>query len=146
MTCPTFKRLFMAVSLLLLILLAAPPVGAAVKDGSQAAQKAALAWLTLVDQGKYRASWQESGAFFQGAMDAEKWDQLMQGVRKPLGKTLSRKFFSAQARQTMPGAPDGQYFLLLFKTSFAKKKSAEERVTLIQEKGRGWRVVGYFIK
>lgn len=146
MTCPSFNRPLMVVSLLLLILLIAVPSQAATDGGAQAAQKAALAWLKLVDQGKYKASWHESGAFFQGAMDAARWDQLMQGVRKPLGKTLSRKFVSAQARQTMPGAPDGQYFLLLFKTKFANKKSAEERVTLIQEPKRGWRVVGYFIK
>jgi len=146
MTCPAFNRMFMAVPLLLLVLLLALPAQAAENKGAQAAEKAAQAWLKLVDQGDYKKSWHESGAFFQGAMAAEKWDQLMQGVRKPLGKTLTRKFASAQARQTMPGAPDGQYFLLLFKTSFANKKAAEERLTLSHEKGRGWRVVGYFIK
>jgi hypothetical protein len=136
----------MAASFMLVALLLAIPTQAAAKDQSQAAQKAALAWLKLVDQGKYQDSWHESGAFFQGATDAAKWDQLMQGVRKPLGKTISRKFVSAQARQTIPGAPDGKYYVLLFKTSFANKKSAEETVTLISEPKRGWRVVGYIIK
>lgn len=146
MTCLAFNRFLVAVPLLLIALLLAAPAQAAAKDEAQAAQKAALAWLELVDRGDYKASWHESGAFFQGAMAAEKWSQLISGVRKPLGKALSRKLASAEVRQTMPGAPDGKYFLLLFKASFANKKTAEERVTLIHEPKRGWRVVGYFIK
>lgn len=146
MTCLAFSRFLVAVPLLILALLLAAPAQASAIDEAQAAQKAALAWLELVDRGDYKASWHESGAFFQGAMAAEKWSELIGGVRKPLGKVLTREFSSAQVRQTMPGAPDGKYFLLLFKTSFAKKKSAEERVTLIHEPKRGWRVVGYFIK
>ena len=146
MTCPVFKRMFLAAPLLLIALLLLAPAQAGAGELAPAAQKAALAWLKLVDQGDYQASWRESGALFQGAVTAEKWIQSMNGVRKPLGKALSRKYASGQARQNMPGAPDGNYMLLLFKSSFSNKKSAEERVTLIDEKGRGWRVVGYFIK
>lgn len=146
MTCPLFKRFLMAAWFMLVALLLTAPAHAAAKDLSQAAQKAALAWLELVDQGKYQDSWHESGAFFQGANEVAKWDQLMQGVRTPLGKMNSRKFVSAQARQIIPGLPDGKYYVLLFKTGFANKKSAGETVTLIHEPKRSWRVVGYFIK
>jgi hypothetical protein len=146
MACPILKRFVMAVPLLCLALLLLVPAQAWPADDAKDAQTAAQAWLKLVDSGDYKASWQESGAFFQGAMAAEKWSELIKGVRPPLGKVLSRKFVSATPRQTMPGAPDGKYYMLLFKTSFSNKKAAEERVTLIHEPGRGWRVVGYLIK
>ena len=42
----------------------------------------------------------------------------------------------------MTGAPDGQYESILFRTSFAQKSSAAERVILSREP-EGWRVVDY---
>ena len=140
-------RLFLAAPLLVLaLLLTVPAVQAAQNSQAQAAQKSALAWLALVDQGDYEASWKESGAYFQGAMAAKEWSRLISGVRGPLGKVLSRKLASSEVRQTMPGAPDGQYYVLVFKSSFENKKTAQESVTLILEPKRGWRVVGYVIK
>lgn len=140
-------RLLLAAPLLVLaLLLTVPAVQAAQNGQAQAAQKSALAWLALVDQGDYEASWKESGAYFQGAMAAKEWSRLISGVRGPLGKVLSRKLASSEVRQTMPGAPDGQYYVLVFKSSFENKKTAEESVTLILEPKRGWRVVGYVIK
>ena len=46
----------------------------------------------------------------------------------------------------LPGAPDGQYVVIQFKTAFANKQSAIETVTpMLEEDGR-WLVAGYFIK
>ena len=141
------RRLLLAAPLLVLaLLLTVPPVQAAQNGQAEAAQKSALAWLALLDRGDYEASWKESGAYFQGALAAKEWSKLISGVRGPLGKVLSRKLATSEVRQTMPGAPDGQYYVLMFKSSFKNKKSAEERVTLILEPKRGWRVVGYVIK
>jgi len=46
----------------------------------------------------------------------------------------------------MPGAPDGQYVLMQFETSFTNKKSAVETITFMLEKDGQWRAAGYFIK
>jgi hypothetical protein len=140
------QRVLFSVSALLLIAAFFIPSQAAAGGSAKAAEKAALEWLKLVDKGDYITSWKESGAFFQGAMAAEKWSELINGVRVPLGQVTSRKLAAAQARKTMPGAPDGEYYILQFKSSFTSKASAVESVTVINEKGRGWRVVGYFIK
>jgi len=45
----------------------------------------------------------------------------------------------------LPGAPDGQYEMLEFQTSFALKKDATETVVLAREPS-GWKVDGYFIR
>jgi hypothetical protein len=46
----------------------------------------------------------------------------------------------------LPGAPDGEYVVIQFETSFENKKSAIETVTPMIEINGGWRVSGYFIK
>lgn len=136
---------FMAAALLLALALFMPsPAWSA--DPAGAAEKAALAWLRLVDKGDYLASWKESGEYFQNGITADKWGQAIYGVRLPLGQVTSRGLAVTKARQAMPGAPDGDYYVLLFKSSFTGKKKALETVTLVNEPDRGWRVVGYYIK
>jgi hypothetical protein len=45
----------------------------------------------------------------------------------------------------LPGAPDGEYVVIQFESSFEKKKSAVETVTPMLEKDGKWRVSGYYI-
>jgi hypothetical protein len=47
--------------------------------------------------------------------------------------------------KSLPGAPDGDYEVVQFQTSFANKAIATETVVLSHE-ASGWKVDGYFIK
>jgi len=47
---------------------------------------------------------------------------------------------------SMPGAPDGEYVVIQFESSFANKKSAVETVTPMKGEDGVWRVSGYYIK
>jgi len=114
--------------------------------GEKAAVAAAQKWLVLIDQGDYSASWKEAAPFFQGAVTETSWETYMASFRKPLGNLLSRKLKSAQHMTELPGAPDGQYVVMQFETSFANKKSAIETVTFMLEKDGRWKSAGYFIK
>ena len=111
-----------------------------------AAVAAAKAWLSLVDSEEYEESWNEAAEFFKGVVAADKWQQSMQTLRKPLGKNISRELKSKRYRTTMPGAPDGEYVVIQFNASFENKKSAVETVTPMLDKDGKWRVSGYFIK
>ncbi len=115
-------------------------------EAEKAAVVAAKAWLKLVDQGKYSNSWKEAAGYFKKAVTKEQWEQSMQAVRKPLGKILSRKLKSKNYMTSLPGAPDGEYVVIQFETSFENKKSAIETVTPMLGKDGKWRVSGYFIK
>jgi len=66
----------------------------------------------------------------------------MEGRRVPFGKMLSRTFIGAAYTRKLTGAPDGHYESILFRTSFAHKAVAAERVILSLESG-AWRVVDY---
>ena len=66
----------------------------------------------------------------------------MEGRRQPFGRVHSRVFIGAAYTQKLTGAPDGQYESILFRTSFAQKSGAAERVILSREPD-GWRIVDY---
>ena len=123
---------------------------AAVMADNSGREKAAIAsaekWLKLVDQGKYIESWKESADYFKRAVSQEQWEQAMKSGREPLGKLISRKVANALYTTSLPGAPDGQYVVIQFNTSFENKKSGIETVTPMVDKDGRWRVSGYYIK
>jgi Protein of unknown function (DUF4019) len=120
-------------------------VGHAAPKPEAEATKAAQSWLAFIDAGLYGESWDAAAKVFQGAITREQWASTVAGVRGPLGKLGTRGAKSAQLRTSLPGAPDGKYVVVQFKTSFAQKKSAVETVTIYLEGGT-WMVSGYFIK
>lgn len=137
------RRIAMLSTLALLALM----LGAqAQQKPEQAAQDAASSWLALVDNGKYAESWKEAAELFRNAITPEKWQQSLHAARDPLGKLLSRKVISANYTKTLPGAPDGEYVVIRYESSFEHKQSAIETVTSMLERDGKWRVSGYFIK
>ncbi|HSR09450.1 MAG TPA: DUF4019 domain-containing protein [Bryobacteraceae bacterium] len=103
------------------------------------------AWLKLVDGGKYADSWKEASSYFRSRVPEKTWVSMVQGVRAPLGSLVSRSQASVTFAKTLPGAPDGNYALMQFQTSFQKKTSAVETLTMMSD-GDQWRVAGYFIR
>ncbi|MGA2069949.1 MAG: DUF4019 domain-containing protein [Sedimentisphaerales bacterium] len=112
----------------------------------QAAIDAAQKWLSLVDGGQYSESWEQAAGYFRNAISKDKWEQTIKAVRVPLGAQMSRVVASKQYTTSVPGAPDGQYVIIQFTTSFKNKASATETVTPMLDKDGSWRVSGYFIK
>jgi hypothetical protein len=107
---------------------------------------AAEAWLALVDNEKYGESWDEAAEIFKGAVTRDQWIQTMQTIRRSLGKTLGRELKSSFYRTTLPGAPDGEYVVIQFTTSFGNNNSTIETITPALDKEGKWRTTGYYIK
>ena len=120
--------------------------GAAEADDKSEAIAAAEAWLALVDNAQYGQSWKEAASLFKGAVSESKWEEQMKGGRAPLGALTSRTVKKADYYTSLPGAPDGEYVVIQFQTSFANKSSAVETVTPMKDDDGRWRVSGYFIK
>jgi opacity protein-like surface antigen len=112
----------------------------------KAADTAARAWLSQIDAGNYGKSWQDAASYFQGAISEKGWTDALTGARKPLGSLLSRKLSNERSTKSLPGAPDGNYVVMQFDTSFSNKKSAVETVTFVQEKDGKWKAAGYYIQ
>jgi len=115
-------------------------------EEEQAAVEAANQWLALVDSAQYERSWEESSEIFQNAVSKSAWEQQLHGVRNPLGSLISREVQSTQYATSLPGAPDGEYVVITFRTSFENKKTAIETVTPMKNKLGVWRVSGYYIR
>jgi hypothetical protein len=112
---------------------------------SQPAVGAMTTWLHVIDEGRYGESWDDASKLFQGAVTRERWVSAMSGGRKPLGDLVKRVLKSATFRKSLPGAPDGEYFVIQFSASYSGKADAVETVTAVHE-GNDWKAAGYFIK
>jgi hypothetical protein len=140
------KRILWFLAAVGLALLAVSALRADDKSANEkAADAAAQKWLALVDGGNYGESWKEAASAFRKAVTAEQWSAALSASRGSYGKLLSRTLKSAEYRTSLPGAPDGEYVVLQYDSSFEHKKSAVETVTPMKD-GGAWRVSGYFIK
>ena len=109
------------------------------------AAAAAGAWLETLDAQKWGQSWEGIGKLFRSNLTQAQWAKLAQSVREPLGAVQSRAVLGATKAQSLPGAPDGEYQIVQYRTVFANKASAVETVVLAREGGH-WKIVGYFIR
>jgi hypothetical protein len=114
-------------------------------DNIFAAVSAAREWLALADAKEYKKSWQEAAPFFKEHVKENQWEDQISAVRGPLGRVESRELLGAQFTTTLPGAPEGEYVVIQFKTAFADKPESVETITPMKADG-SWRVSGYFIK
>lgn len=110
------------------------------------AETAAYSWLARTDAEDYAGSWTNASSLFQAAITQSKWEQALSAARGPFGSLKSRELKSAEFYTTLPGAPDGEYVVLTFNSSFDQKASAVETVTVMLDRDASWRVSGYFIR
>ena len=118
-------------------------------DRAEAAKEATAAaeqWLQLVDDGKFNGSWLEASTYFRNVTTKADWKRQVSVWRTALGTVVSRKLRTAQYLTTMPGAPDGEYVMIQYDTSFTHKKSAVEIVVPMMDADGKWRVSEYSIR
>ncbi len=114
---------------------------------ASAAQAAARQFLLLTDHGDAKASWDAAAKQFQIAITPLRWAQALNKVRQPLGEVVDRALLSTRFLRKLPGsAQEGDFVVLLYRTSFAKKAEGSESVTLERGADGVWRVVGYLIR
>lgn len=140
------KRRYLAACVGFLVFILSSGLSLAGPSEEKAAVKGAQDWLALIDTGKYSGSWTEAATLFKGAVSKDQWTAQVKSVREPLGKVLKRAVKSNKYSKTLPGAPDGEYVVIQFETSFENKKNAVETVTPMLDRDGIWRVSGYYIR
>ena len=111
-----------------------------------AAETVADSWLALTDGEDFSGSWTNASSLFRASITQSDWEQALSAARRPLGKLSTRELDSAAFYTTLPGAPDGEYVVLKFNSSFDNKEAAVETVTVMLDRDQSWRVSGYFIR
>ena len=117
------------------------PIPASTDPGISATQ-----WLAASDANQTQTTWEQAAPLFQLAISHEQWAQSLAATRTPLGRMLTRQETSRTYTQQLPGAPDGDYCVLQYASSFAHKAQAVETVTMQRQPDGSWRAVGYFIR
>ena len=121
---------------------AAPkPEAPAAPAAETAAVQAARQWLALTDKSDWNGSWNATGQAFKSLNTSERWAEVSEAVRTPLGAVVSREIIS---EEFVPAPPYG-YQMVKFRTDYANKAGAIETLSLVRE-GDAWRVVGCTIE
>jgi hypothetical protein len=119
-------------------------------QNNEAAESAAIIasenWLNLIDNDNIAESWHQAASIFKNAVSEEQWKASLEAAKTPLGKVMSRELSSKQYAEELPGAPDGEYVVIQYKTTFENKAHGIETVTPMKDTDGEWRVAGYFIK
>lgn len=113
---------------------------------SDAASLTATKWLELVDSQNYKKSWETASIAFRNQIGVDDWISTAMNARAPLGKMISRELTNQTYKTSLPGAPDGEYVVMEFTTSFTNKNSAIETITPMLDEDGQWRVAGYYIR
>ncbi len=111
----------------------------------QAAERQALGFLGYLDHGRYADSYAYTGMLIRAQLDREAFASQIEKTRAGVGALQARELIDAGYATSVPGAPEGQYVVLHYHSSFANRPDAVETLTLAFAKGY-WRVSGYYIK
>jgi len=133
-------------NLILIIILIPAFIFSQNKKENKKAQMAATNWLDQIDNGQYLESWDDAAKYFQNQIQKDRWSFALNASRKPLGVLKSRIVNTSEFKIELPGAPDGNYYVIKFDVSYEKKIKATETVTLLKGKNGEWKVVGFYIK
>jgi hypothetical protein len=122
------------------------PFAMSSESREDAAETAAITWLGLIDAGHYDDSWTAASALFREKVPKLQWQAAALNARSPMGALKSRTLQSATFKTSLPGAPNGEYVVIQFTSSFENKASAIETVTPMKDPDGVWRVGGYYIR
>jgi hypothetical protein len=117
-----------------------------IEEAEQAAQVAAEKWLTQIDFANYDESWNLAAEIFKRNVTLDEWRAAAKSVQESLGTVLSRTLKSKEYATELPGAPDGEYVVMEYETTFENKQNGTETVTPMKDNDGEWRVSGYFVK
>jgi hypothetical protein len=116
------------------------------KEQIEQARHSAETWLELIDSGQFGESWEQASKYLKNIVPKDKLESSLKGVITPLGELVNRELKSAKYMTDLPGAPDGEYVVFQYKTSYQNKKKAIETITPMKEEDGFWKVSGYYIK
>ena len=116
------------------------------EEAELAAQVAAEKWLTQIDFANYDESYNLAAESFKSQVSLDEWKESIKAVQEQFGTVLSRALSTKQYATELPGAPDGEYVVIQYETTFENKQHGTETVTPMKDKDGEWRVSGYFVK
>lgn len=112
----------------------------------QVAQDSADAWMALIDSMEYVASWKRASAAFRQQVTQTQWEQALQSTLAPLGPLLSRAPQGREYTTTLPNAPEGEYIVITYGSSYTQLENAVETLVMIRNPAGEWEPAGYYVR
>ena len=115
---------------------------AEISEGISSAER----WIKLIDGGEYSQSRSSASATFRNALTESRWKEIISSARGTAGRNLGREIASREYVTGLPGAPEGEYVIIKYRSSFENRKRAIEVVTVMRDPDGKWRGAGYTLK
>jgi hypothetical protein len=135
-----------SLSLLIVTIMALPLPAEESSLDKFAALAAAEQFLLLLDRGNLEKSWESTSKLFKDAAIKLQWVERVGHLRDQYGAYQNRQLRYSKAMQNVEGAPEGEYYFLIYGSNFANKESVIETITIMKESDGLWRVSGYTIE
>lgn len=120
--------------------LAAAPV---LDETQQQVVKAAEAYLSVVDEGKFGSLWNMVSSWAKRQVTREQVSQTYQKLRDTFGKAERRTLERVLVYDEFPGLPKGRYAAVQYRTDFERQKGLWEVLVLNIDTDEKWRVNSY---
>jgi hypothetical protein len=104
--------------------------------------KYAMEWLAIVDKGDFNTAYGMATKALQLTIPQNEWVTMMQVMKGSLGQVTERKVIDIRTAKDPAGAPQGDYMIFVYETTFSSGKKATEIISL-QEYNGVWRVYSY---
>ncbi|MCE2460587.1 MAG: DUF4019 domain-containing protein [Pseudomonadales bacterium] len=115
-------------------------------EAERAAYEATKPWLALMDDGEYKRCWEAAAPWFrENVASLEMWVAKANETREPLGEMTFRELDTTTFKTNPIGAPDGQYTVVVYRSSW-EAGSIYETVSMQRQPDGSWGVVGYHVK
>ena len=146
-----FAPFLLSASLLSASLLLAGPVQAQVTTLSPnvndtretEAQAAANAWLASFDTGDGADNWLQSASVFKERVKQDDWQQKVDDQRRQFGRLKTRTLKGMGFTRQMDNAPDGEYFVMRYLSTYAKKDNVVEILVPTRDRDGNWKIANY---
>ncbi len=110
--CPKTMKPVALMAIAIGIAVATRPRAADEEIDTVPATNVALAWLAIVDAGRYGQSWETAAQYFRDKIPRSQWEIQLAQARGPLGNVVARKVTSVQFARDLPTAPAGEYVVI----------------------------------
>ncbi len=116
------------------------------RDTQTETTQAAMQWLGLLDGQQWGASWLGAGSLLKDVVSQNQWIDAIRSLRGNLGNASNRKYSSTQEKKQLTYGTRGDFAIVQFNTTFAKKSNMTETITLMTDgRLKQWRVISYSI-
>jgi len=107
------------------------------------AQAAADAWLASFDTGDAGDNWLQSAGIFKERVKQDDWQKKVEDQRTQFGRLKTRTLKGMGFTRQMDNAPDGEYFVMRYLSTYAKKDNVVEILVPTRDRDGNWKIANY---